>query len=139
MGRCYFSFIFFFIFCCSALSQSADSVKYLSLEPYDFHMRYLKEDSSLLIDVREFFEYRRSRIHGSLFLPSSGGFDAAADTLNKEYSLFIYCYSGGRSSRALEFFYDKGFRKLYNLKGGITAWGKDGFPVERKRIRKRNL
>jgi rhodanese-related sulfurtransferase len=121
----------------SLTSQVPDSVKYQSLDPYDFHLQYLRHDSALLIDVREFFEYRRSRIHGALFLPSSRGFDIAADTINKEYSVFCYCYNGGRSSRALTFFYDRGFRKLYNLDGGIVAWKKDGFPVDKNRIRKK--
>ncbi|MCX6300635.1 MAG: rhodanese-like domain-containing protein [Bacteroidia bacterium] len=123
-------------FCTATLSQSTDSVKYQSLDPYDFQMQFLREDSALLIDVREFFEYRKSRIKGALFLPSSEGFDIAADTLDKRLSLFCYCYSGGRSTKALLFFYDKGFRKLYNLDGGITAWKKDGFRVDKKKIRR---
>jgi rhodanese-related sulfurtransferase len=119
------------------IPQVPDSAKYQSLEPYDFHLQYLKHDSALLIDAREFFEYRRSRIHGSLFIPPSKGFDAAADTINKKFSIFCYCYNGGRSVRALLFFYDKGFRKLYNLDGGIVAWRKDGFPVEKSRVRRK--
>ena len=129
--------IFYFLFHFSVFAQETDSVKYQSLEPYDFHLQYLRADSALLIDAREFFEYRRSRINGALFMPPSEGFEVAADTINKEYSLFCYCYNGGRSARALLFFYEKGFRKLYNLEGGIVAWKKDGFPVEKSRIRKR--
>jgi rhodanese-related sulfurtransferase len=119
------------------IPQVPDSAKYQSLEPYDFHLQYLMHDSALLIDAREFFEYRRSRIHGSLFIPPSKGFDTAADTINKDFSIFCYCYNGGRSVRALLFFYDKGFRKLYNLDGGIVAWRKDGFPVEKSRVRRK--
>ena len=59
--------------CTAALSQSADSVKFQSFEPNDFQLQYLREDSALLIDVREFFEYRKLRINGALFLPSSEG------------------------------------------------------------------
>ena len=129
--------IFCFLCCFPLFAQDSDSVKYQSLEPYDFHLQYLRADSALLIDVREFFEYRKSRIHGALFMPPSGGFDIAADTIDKNWSLFCYCYNGGRSVRALLFFYDKGFRKLYNLEGGIIAWKRDGFPADKSRIRKR--
>jgi len=129
--------IFMFALSCATGAQKSDSLRYMSLEPYDFHLQYLNQDSALLIDAREFFEYRRSRIHGALLIPSSKGFDIAADTINKNCSLYIYCYSGGRSSRALLCFYDKGFRRLYNLEGGIVAWRKDGFPVERKRIQRK--
>ncbi len=130
-------FAFCFFLNLSLTSQVPDSVKYQSLEPYDFHLQYLREDSALLIDAREFFEYKRSRIHGALFLPPSRGFEIFADTLDKECALFCYCYNGGRSVNALLYFHDKGFRKLYNLDGGIVAWRKDGFPVDKRRIRKR--
>ena len=134
-----YSFVFLFctFFSLSLLSQVPDSAKYQSLEPYDFHLQYLRHDSALLIDAREFFEYRRSRIHGSVLIPPSKGFEKAADTIKKNTPIFCYCYNGGRSSRTLLYFYDKDFRKLFNLEGGIVAWRKDGFPVERSRVRKK--
>jgi rhodanese-related sulfurtransferase len=109
--------------------QVPDSVKYKSLDPYDFHLTYLQTDSSVLIDVREPFEYKGKRIRGSVNIPASGNLDTAADTLNKNLALFLYCTSGFRSSRAADKLYDKGFHKLYNLEGGITAWRKDRMPV----------
>jgi rhodanese-related sulfurtransferase len=98
-------------------------------------MKYLTEGNSILIDVREFFEFRRSRIKEAINIPTSCGFDVTADTISKDKSLFFYCYSGGRSRRAAEFFYNKGFRRIYNLAGGITAWKKEKMAVVRKRLR----
>lgn len=109
--------------------QVPDSVKYKSLSPSDFHLQYLLTDSSLLIDVREPFEFKSQRIKNSINIPASGNLDKAADTINKELSLFLYCTSGVRSSRTAEKLYEKGFRKLYNLKGGIIAWRKARMPV----------
>jgi len=136
MGRSFKIVVFMLTLGCPGIAQNSDSLKYISLDPYDFHLQYLREDSALLIDAREFFEYRRSRIHGATLISPSKGFEVVADTLNRETSLLIYCYNGGRSARALEYFYDNGFRKLYNLEGGIVAWRKDGFRVERKRIKR---
>jgi rhodanese-related sulfurtransferase len=121
--------------CFSLHSQIADSAKYQSLEPKAFHKKYLEESTPILIDVREFFEFRKSRIKGAINIPSSGGYNASADSINKEKALFFYCYSGGRSRKAVLFFYDKGFRNLYNLKGGITLWKKERLPVVKKRLR----
>ncbi len=118
-------------------AQVPDPLKYISLEPYDFHMCFLKEDNALLIDVREFFEFRKSRIKDANNIPSSGNLQFVSDTINKELNLFFYCTSGFRSKRVAKTFYDAGFRNLYNLEGGIVAWRKTGMPVERKRIRKR--
>jgi len=127
------------IFCSALSAQVPDSLKYKSLLPYDFHLAYLKADKAILIDVREFFEYKKSRLRDAVNIPSSGNMDFAADTLNKESALFFYCTSGFRSKRVAVKFYDKGFRKLYSLNGGITALKKDDMPVDRKRLRKRTL
>jgi len=123
----------FLLLCFTNLLQSeaqiADSVKYQSLEPYDFHLRYLRIDSSVLIDVREPFEFRGKRIRDAINIPSSGNLEKAADTLNRKFAYFLYCTTDFRSRNAAEILYEKGFRKLYNLEGGIVAWKKDRMPV----------
>jgi phage shock protein E len=129
--------IFLLLSCFSLDAQDTDSVKYESLDPYYFHLEYLKDDSSLLVDVREFFEYRRNRIQDAVNIPSSRYLNKAADTLSKSYSLFLYCTDGWRSKRALELFYDRGFRKLYNLEGGLQAWRREDYPIEKKNIPRR--
>ena len=125
---------FFLIISCQITGQVPDSVKFRSLQPYDFHLEYLKEDKAILIDVREFFEFRKSRLKDAVNIPSSGNTEFAADTIDKECALFFYCTSGYRSKRVAKSFYDKGFRKLYSLEGGIVAWKKDGFPADKKRV-----
>ena len=117
------------------LSQNADSIKYTNLEPYDFHLNYLRDDKAMRIDVREYFEYKKSRIKDAINIPSSGNMDFASDTINKERSLFMYCTTGYRSKRVAEKFSVKGFTNVYSLDGGIKAWKEDGFPVEKKRLK----
>ena len=117
-------------------AQSPDSVKYKSLDPYYFHLQYLKEDPALLIDVRQFFEYRRNRIKDAINISSSRDLLLAADTISGETAFFLYCSTDFRSRAAAELLYKKGFRKLYNLEGGIVAWKKDGFPVEKGKVKK---
>jgi len=127
--------VFLTIACLEASGQKADSVKYKSLEPYDFHLTWLKTDKAMLIDVREFFEYKKSRIKDAVNIPSSGNLELACDTLEKELSLFLYCTTDFRSKRVAEKFGVMGFAKVYDLEGGIRAWKKDGFPVEKKRLK----
>jgi rhodanese-related sulfurtransferase len=115
--------------------QVPDSLKYQSLKPYDFHLLYLQTDSSILIDVREPFEFKSNRIKGAINIPASGNLDRAADTINKKLTLFLYCTSGYRSSNTAKKLYDKGFQKIYNLEGGITAWRKNRMPVQKGRIK----
>jgi rhodanese-related sulfurtransferase len=116
--------------------QVPDSLKYISLGPSEFQKAYQSSDKALLIDVREFFEYKKSRIDHAVNIPSSGDLDLTADTIRKEYSLFLYCTSGYRSKRVAKHFYDKGLVNLYSLDGGINAWKKEGLQVSKKKIRK---
>jgi thioredoxin 1 len=117
--------------------QVPDSVKYQSLKPKDFQQHYLRTDSSILIDVREPFEFKKNRIKDAINIPASGNLDKAADTLNKNFTLFLYCTSGFRSSNAAKKLYEKGFRKLCNLEGGMIAWRKDGLPVVKGRVKRK--
>ena len=125
------------LFCVIISAQSSEMVKYQSIEPYDFHLEYLKADSALMIDVREHFEFRGKRIRDAVNIPSSNNLEYSADTISKNYSLFFYCTTDYRSRRVAEYFHDQGFRKVYNLEGGIVAWKKDGFPVTRHIKKKR--
>jgi rhodanese-related sulfurtransferase len=117
--------------------QEPDSVKFRLLRPDEFQKEYNRKDSSILIDVREFFEFRKSRIKNAVNIPSSGNLESVADTLDKRYSLFLYCTSGFRSKRVARFFCNKGFSKVISLDGGIQEWKKEGMAVEKKRIRRR--
>ncbi len=125
-----------FLFCGIAQSQVHDSLKVISLKPEAFSDSLQKTDKALLTDVREFFEYKKSRIGDAVNLPSSGNIDQAADTLNKYYSYFLYCTSGFRSKRVARRLLEKGFIHVYSLEGGLNEWKKQGLPVNRKRIRK---
>jgi rhodanese-related sulfurtransferase len=118
--------------------QVPDSLKYISVGPFEFQKTYELYDKALYIDVREFFEYKKSRIKNAVNIPSSGDLESVADTLSKESSLFLYCTSDWRSIRVAKFFFEKGFTKLYSLNGGINAWKKEGYPVDNKRLKSRD-
>ena len=137
MKRLYILISGFFVWGCLIYSQTPEPVKYQSLEPYDFHLQYLKADSALVIDVREYDDFRKSRIKDAINIPYTEGLDISADTLDKKDALFIYCYAGGRSQKAAAFFYEKGFRRLYSLKGGMGAWRADKMEIDRKKLKKR--
>jgi thioredoxin 1 len=90
----------------------------------------------MMIDVREFFEYKKSRLKDAVNIPSAGHLQSAADTIDKSRDLFFYCTSGFRSKRVAKFFSEKGFTKVYSLDGGIIAWKKVGMEVVKKRLRR---
>ena len=128
--------ILMFILVLSGISagQVPDSLKYKSLPPAAFLSAYQKSEKGIMIDVREFFEYKKSRLKDAINIPSMGNFDIPIDTINKNYDLFFYCTSGFRSKRVAKIFSDKGFTRCYSLEGGIAAWKKTKLPVEKKRL-----
>lgn len=127
--------ILFFLSPVLLYSQVTDSVRVILMKPQEFSEEMKIISYPRLIDVREYFEYKKSRIKGAVNIPSSGNFDFAADTIEKTSHLFLYCTSGFRSKRVAQRFAAIGFLHVYSLDGGITAWKKEGFPVERKKIR----
>jgi len=136
MRTCCFIILSILLFSGISEGQVTDSVKFRSLPPEEFLEAYQKAEKGIMIDVREFFEYKTSRLKDAINIPSSGNLEYAADTLVKNYDLFFYCTSGFRSKRVAKFFSGKGFTKVYSLDGGIMAWRKEGLPVEKKRLKR---
>ncbi|PJA06882.1 MAG: thioredoxin [Flavobacteriales bacterium CG_4_10_14_0_2_um_filter_32_8] len=56
-------------------------------------------------------------------------FSTKLNLMQKDKPIYVYCKSGGRSSQAAELLKNNGFKKIYNLKGGITGWENSGFPI----------
>ena len=129
--------IFLLLFTKNLSAQVPDSLKFKSLSVRGFYKEYLQDKNALLIDVRQYADYSKSRIKNAVNIPFTEGLNIAADTINKEKALFIYCYVGGRSKKAALFFYDKGFRKLYSMKGGMIGWKAERLPVSRKKLKRK--
>ena len=49
--------------------------------------------------------------------------------LDKNKTLYIYCRSGNRSSKASPKIIDLGFKQLYDLQGGIKNWVKNNYQI----------
>ena len=52
----------------------------------------------------------------------------AADALNPDDRIVLYCYKGKRSLQALEKLREAGFSKLHSLAGGIDRWAEEVDP-----------
>jgi rhodanese-related sulfurtransferase len=50
-------------------------------------------------------------------------------SLNKEKPVYVYCHSGGRSSKAASIMKEMGFEKVYNLENGFSSWKKEDLPI----------
>ena len=76
-----------------------------------------------ILDVRNPDEFAICNLGGQLIpfaeLPSR------LHELNPDQYIVIHCHAGGRSRRATEFLMGQGFKNVYNLRGGITAWANE--------------
>ncbi len=134
----YKTFVFLFILIPASLfSQIPDSLSIISLKPAQFSEELEIVSNPILVDVRESFEFRRSRLKGAINIPSSSDIDIPADTLDRSGHLFLYCTSGFRSKRVAQKFVDRGFIHVYNLDGGIKAWKETGLRIDRRRLKNR--
>ena len=73
-----------------------------------------------LIDVRTPEERDIAAIAGSRLLDQA--YHDELLTADADTRLVFQCHHGIRSQRAAEYFRELGFRRLYNLSGGIDAW-----------------
>ena len=80
-----------------------------------------RKEKFVLVDVREPNEFEIGRIPGSRLIPL-GDVASRANELDTADDIVLHCKMGGRSAKALKVLQTLGFKKLKNLKGGITAW-----------------
>ncbi|WP_374957461.1 rhodanese-like domain-containing protein [Gilvibacter sp.] len=93
----------------------------------------LKDSSIQLVDVRtgqEFLEGHLKNSHN--ICVTDDDFAEKAATLDKDKPVYVYCKKGGRSARAAEILKEMGFKKIYDLEGGIVLWEESGQETEKE-------
>jgi len=87
-------------------------------------------DGFVLLDIRTEAEVAASHLSGAETLdfydPSFGDEIASMD---RETTFLLYCRTGNRTGQASDILRDLGFARVYDLKGGLSAWTAGGFPV----------
>ena len=73
-----------------------------------------------VLDVREPHEYQICNLQGHLI--PLGDLPKRVHELDSSREIIAHCKMGGRSAKAVQFLRQAGFKKVYNLTGGITAW-----------------
>jgi hydroxyacylglutathione hydrolase len=86
-------------------------------------------DGRTIVDVRGIAEWRAGHLPGAthLFL---GDLVENSAPIPHDTPIAVYCQGGTRSAIAASLLQAKGFTKIVNVTGGITAWRGAGLPVE---------
>ncbi len=96
--------------------------------PREIAARLARGDDFDLIDVREPHEWTIGRLPTARLVPL-GTLTEALPTLDSSREIVVYCRSGQRSGRAVKQLQAAGFRKVWNLAGGILRWSDDVDPT----------
>ncbi len=102
--------------------HSQDNVKSIN---YDEYLNISKSKEFLIIDVRTPDEYQINRIKKSININFyNEKFIEIFKKFEYDKNILFYCRSGRRSLEAVKILSEKGYTKLYDLKGGILALDK---------------
>lgn len=74
-----------------------------------------------LIDVREPQEFERGHILGARNIPVTQMKQRLVE-IRKDKPVYLYCQGSSRSARAAQLLHKKGYKHIYQLKGGFKRW-----------------
>jgi len=97
------------------------------ITPKELKFRLDRGDDLYILDVREPHEFQICNLGGHLI--PLGDLSRRVNELDSSREIVAHCRSGKRSAEAVEFLRSAGFRKIWNLKGGILAWSDEVDPT----------
>jgi adenylyltransferase/sulfurtransferase len=113
------------VFCgYTAQNDAADAVP--EILPADLALRLERGDIEL-IDVREPHEWAIAHIPNARLVPLAMLPDAFS-SIAQDRDVIVHCKSGVRSARAVRQLRSAGFRRVWNLTGGIERWSREVDP-----------
>lgn len=109
-------------FCGSSIEPHGRSIPQITAR--DLFERLKRGDDLDLIDVREQYEWDIAHIDGARLLPLEH-VPTSLNTIDTARDVVLLCKSGGRSAAAVSHLQTVGYRKVWNLRGGIDAWSEE--------------
>ena len=86
----------------------------------------------VILDVRTPGEFGNGFIQGAVLMNYyDPDFAERFAALDRDLTILTYCHVGGRSSDVLALADRLGFKRVFDLRGGIVAWREAGLPLTR--------
>jgi adenylyltransferase/sulfurtransferase len=98
------------------------------ITPKELAAKQQRRDDFDLIDVREPHEWAIAKIPGARLVPL-GTFTEQLSSFDSARDIVVTCKMGGRSAKAVRQLQAAGFKKVWNLAGGILRWSDDVDPT----------
>tara|TARA_B100001059_G_scaffold82799_1_gene80845 strand:+ start:5835 stop:6548 length:714 start_codon:yes stop_codon:yes gene_type:complete len=118
------------------IACSSNSQTFTNLSPKEFKSAFEKENA-ILLDVRTPQEINGGMIENASTIDFyDADFSKKIAKIQKDKTVYVYCKSGGRSSKAAKMLLESGQAKVVNLKGGIMAWNTNRMPLTKSTSKK---
>lgn len=98
------------------------------IDSESLHERLARGDDLLLVDIRTPGEVAQGSIPGATQMPMHL-IPLRLTELPRDKDVVLYCRSGARSYQACAYLAQQGLPRVLNLRGGIIAWARHGYPV----------
>ena len=96
----------------------------MNLVQDNWNSQLIADKNAVILDVRTPEEFDEARIPNSKNIDfyNSEYFMDEIQKLDRKLSYYVYCRSGVRSANSCQLMNELGFKKVYNLLGGIIEW-----------------
>ncbi len=101
------------------------------IDPKQLKARLDAGEDIVIVDVREDWELRQSRVAIAVHIPMDD-IPAALDRIPKDKPVVIMCHVGERSAQVVYWLRTKGYTNVYSLGGGISRWAREVDPSVRR-------
>ena len=117
----------------SCKGQSSKNIE--TIPAVTFAEKINSTPSAQILDVRTPEEFKSQHIDNAVNVDwKANDFTEKANKFNKEKPVFVYCLAGSRSQQAANTLSELGFKKIYNLQGGILKWNSAGMSTPSDKI-----
>ncbi len=87
----------------------------------------LDAEEAVLVDVRSAQQFEAGHIANAINIPvESENLEDLIATLDNDQPVMVYCNRGGQSAECAKILEEKGFKKIYDLDGGLSSWEASG-------------
>ena len=127
---------FLFIILCLLANFSSSAQKSQRINAKLFYSLIQKHPKALVIDVRPSVKFGQYRIEGAAPAPEKKDLLELVKIVPKNDTLFIYCEKDIRTQPAAEILTNLGYVNIFELKGGLNSWRRNGLPLDREPFNK---
>ena len=100
-------------------NNTTAQVRFSKLDKATFVQAIMADTTVQVVDVRTPNEFNSGHFEQAVNLDFyDPDFSKQLDSLDKSRPVYLYCRSGNRSAKAAMMLVEKGFKEIYDLKGG---------------------